>query len=369
MKIFMVGGGTGGPNAVIVAVAEKLANHKLKPILFFVGSRGGLDKKFTEGSRLFSGHFSIPAGKWRRYFSFKNLFDFFKIIAGFFKSLYLIKKLRPDLVFGAGSFVQVPMAWAAHLLGVPVVIHQQDYLPGLSAKLTVALARAVTTAFPDTIKEFHSSSGLFQRVRPDKFLCTGNPVRADILKGNAETGRKKFALNNSCPTILVTGGGMGAVKLNEAILKALPVLLKYVQVLHITGQKKEKVPRFSHENYHQFDFLQTHDIKDAYAVSDLVISRGGMSAIAEISALRKPAILVPLPKSPQEINARILTIERCAVGVSEEYLKPELLVQIVRKIIWDKKVAETMRENLKKLMPLDAAQRIAEVISKVYNKT
>lgn len=365
MRIFLVGGGTGGPTAPVFAVAGALRELQPQTEFFFISTGTVIDKRFQGSLKIKADWLTIPAGKWRRYFSPLNLVDIFKTLYGFLRFLYLLKKNHPDIIFGAGSFVQVPVAWAARISGIPVVIHQQDLTVLLSTRLALPATRLITTTFDLTAKDLPDSSGLFAKTPRGKVVVTGNPLRRELLRGSVAQARQVFGLNDKFPTLLVIGGGGGARRLNEAIISSLPELTKYVQVIHITGGRSKKIV---HSRYHQFEFLED-DLAHAYAVADLVISRAGMSTIAELSALGKAAIIVPLPNSAQMENVRYLASCKAAVGVLEDYLEPRFIVSLVRKILWNREIQNTLKTNIKKIMPHDADQKIAKLLIKVYEES
>ncbi len=363
MRIFLVGGGSGGATAPLLAVAEAVARLRPNAQFFLIGTRKGLETRLLAAETIPMQYLSIPAGKFRRYFSLKNLSDILKILAGFIKSFFLIKKYHPDIVFGAGSYVQVPLCWAAYFLGIPVVIHQQDRQLLLSTRLTAPAAEAVTMSFMQN-KELPTFSGLFSKIPKSKLVLTGNPARADLRRGSSEEAVKIFGLNTNYPTILVMGGSQGSAKINRTVLEALSELVRYVQVIHVTGPLKKKTKLVAVPNYHAYDFLGP-ELKHAYAAADLVVARGGMSTITELSFLRKAAILVPLPKSPQEQNVEILTFLKSAVGVSEDFFTPDLLVKLVRKILWNREIQEALKKNVSQIMPQNASEQIAKLIIKI----
>lgn len=368
MRIFLVGGGTGGATAPVLAVAEALAGLKPGSKFYLVGSNG-VEKKMIEKTNLPLVYLSIPAGKWRRYFSLMNFVDLFKIVFGFIKSLSLIGKYRPDVVFGAGSFVQVPLAFAAYLKKVPVVIHQPDFEVLRSTRLVSPFARAVSVSFGGTEKDMPEFSGLLKTIKKSKIHVTGNPVRQEVLGGSKKRGLKIFGLTEDYPVLLAMGGSQGSARLNEIILQAASDLVKYVQIIHVKGSKggKGNKGEFSHQHYHDFEYLG-RDLRDAYAAADIVICRGGISTITELSALGKAAIVVPLPASPQEINAELLARTKSAVVVFEEFLTAELLVSLVRKILWSAAAMNTIKKNIKALMPAGADKRIAKIILEIHGK-
>ena len=361
MTIFLVGGGSGGPTAPLLAVAYELLREKPKAELFFIGTKKGIEKRLISSSHLPINFLTIPAGKWRRYFSLMNFMDLFKIFAGFIKSWRLIKKHKPDIIFGAGSYVQVPVAYAAYLANVPVVIHQQDLEILFSTRLVSAIASAITVSFPGNTKNFSESTGLFREKHKSKIFYTGNPVRNNILSGDAEKARSIFRLNSDFPTILIMGGGTGAAELNRIVKEALHGLLKYAQVIHITGGKTNGA--IEHPHYHSYDFLGD-ELKHAYAVSDLVISRAGLSTISEIARLGKAAVLVPLPASPQMNNARYMALLQAAICIPQKFLTPPALIKLIRELLWDKKTTDMLKMNVAKIMPKNAAYEIAQIIIK-----
>lgn len=366
MRIFLVGGGSGGPTSPLLAVAEAVFSTRRDAEFFLIGTRKGIEAKLLSAVSTPITYLTVPAGKWRRYFSLWNLFDVFKIVSGFAKSFYLLGKYRPDIVFGAGSYVQVPVCYAAFLRGIPVVIHQQDRQLLLATRLVAPIAKAVTISFVQN-KELPTFSGLLGKIPKSKLISTGNPVRRNLLTGSVEEARKMFRLSDSFPTILVMGGSQGSAKINQILRAALPELVKYVQIIHVTGSKVKPTKRIELANYHAVGFLGP-ELKHAYAAADLVIGRGGMSTITELSFLGKPAILIPLPKSPQEENVEILAQLKCAIGVSEEVLTDELLIQLIRKILWNNELQRILSQNIHDIMPHDADKKIARLLVKLAKK-
>ncbi|KKW21993.1 MAG: UDP-N-acetylglucosamine-N-acetylmuramyl-(pentapeptide) pyrophosphoryl-UDP N-acetylglucosamine transferase [Parcubacteria group bacterium GW2011_GWA2_51_12] len=367
MKMLIVGGGTGGPTAPLFAVAEKVKKRFHNAEFVFLGTRKGVDKKFTEQAGFSVVYHTIPAGKWRRPFTIENIFDLFKIFFGFLKALYYLGRYRPDVVFGAGSYAQVPVAYAAYLRRIPVVIHQPDLRLLLSTRVVAPIAKAITVSFTNTGQGIGSGSGLLAKYPKSKVHVTGNPVRESVLGGSVEKARSIFNLNDQYPTILVMGGGTGARRINELVWGALPELSKYAQIIHLTGGKdKSRLPTRDH--YHPFDFL-TGDLKHAYAVADIVISRAGMATISELGLVGKAVVLIPLPDSPQEDNAKLLASFGLAVAVNERSLTPINFTELVRKLLWDTTLQKNLRENIKRLMPADSAEKIAKVIHDVYERS
>lgn len=357
MKIVLVGGGTGGPTSPLIAVAEKLLQLRPKTEFVFIGTKAGPEKKMLGGMAM--PFFAIPAGKWRRYFSFRNFFDLLVTFYGFIKSCFILSKIKPDLVFSAGAFSSVPVAYAARLLGIKILIHQQDYVPSFSNRLIYPIADKMTVSLEKSTRDFGFNSGLFKNKARKKISVTGNPVRGYITKGDRSQAQKIFALNPNMPTLLIIGGATGASTLNSLIYEALPELVKYFQIIHITGEQQKKIP--SRTNYHPYEFL-TGELAHAYEVADIVISRAGFSVISELSACKKVGIVIPISDSHQVQNARFLFANKAAIVALQESLNPELLVRLTRKLLFDHPTQNFLKNNLDLIMPHDAAEKIAEVI-------
>src|SRR3989344_5706901 len=171
MRILFVAGGTGGPMMPLIALAQKLIKHQPNAKLAFVTDTSALSRELLAPLRV--PQFTIPAGKWRRYFSLKNIWDVGKTVAGFIKSIFLLRRLQPDIVFSAGSFVSVPVGLAARVLGIKLIIHQQDVIPSLSNKILAPFATRITVCLPQQLKDFSQSSGLFASSKKSKVICTG----------------------------------------------------------------------------------------------------------------------------------------------------------------------------------------------------
>lgn len=344
----------------LLAVQQHIKKNHPKAEFLFVGTFGGPEESFAKKYGV--PFVSIPAGKLRRYFSLKNLFSPFLVIAGFFKSLFVINSFKPDLVFAAGGFVSVPVIMAAWMMRKKILIHQQDLQPTLSNQLVAPLADKITVTFEQSLKDFRSGSGMFWDNKvTEKAQWTGNPVREDILTANNKNIRnikKKMGLKEDFPIMLITGGATGAQSLNLILLQALPELVKFVQVIHSTG--KGKSIDFAHANYHPYELLDNMD--EAYAVSDMVISRAGLSSISELCALQKVSIIIPLPDSHQLHNAEILAEKDAAVVLDQTGLKGEDLVQLIKKLMYNGSWQSELKENISKIIPQGAAEKISNII-------
>lgn len=359
MKIIISGGGTGGPVTPLLAVAAELKKLDPSVRLLFVGTSKGPEKQLSFEAGI--DFVSIPSAKFRRYFSLKNVTDVLNLVRAFFKSLGVIKHFQPDLVFSVGGFVSVPMAWAAKMRKVKVIIHQQDAQAGLANKLIAPFADLVTTTFEASTKEFlsgwHAGKDFKRQV-----VCTGNPVRAEFFDRNVVT--TEFSrLHKELPVLLIFGGASGASQINTVVLAAMSELVKSHQVIHITGAGNTN--EFQDPNYHQYEFLGK-EMPAAMKLADIVVCRAGLSTLAELSVLGKVAVIVPMPGSHQEANAEIIRERSAAVVLGKNEFDPENLVRVINSLKFNPKRNELLRKNIFEIMPHDAAARIAQLIKGTY---
>jgi UDP-N-acetylglucosamine--N-acetylmuramyl-(pentapeptide) pyrophosphoryl-undecaprenol N-acetylglucosamine transferase len=261
-------------------------------------------------------------------------------------------------VLGAGGFVQVPVCYAAKLLRIPIFIHQQDVVPTLANSLVAPMATKITTTFETSLRDFPSGSGL-QSTTSQKVFWTGNPVRPGLDKVSREKAYKFFKLDPNLPTILITGGSSGAAGLNKLVWQSLPDLTKVGQVIHVTGRGKNR--DIDQKNYHAYAFISEWEL--ALIVSDLVITRAGVTIITELSALEKPSIIMPMPSTHQEKNATLLFERQAALVLDQTETTPTDLARAVRSLLEDQKLRQKFARNIKKIMPANSVQRIAKIIS------
>lgn len=348
----------------LLAVAEHIKKSRKDAEFLFVGTKRGPEKMMAENAKI--NFVSISSGKLRRYFSWENFLAPFQILSGFFESFKILKAFKPACIFGTGSFVQVPVMWAAWMLKIPVVLHQQDLVPGLANKLCEFQAAKITVTFPQSEKSFSTSFGVLYKKRAgDKIVVTGNPFREELRTGDRVEAQKFFGLRNDLPTLLVLGGGTGAEFINKLILDSLPELSKTVQIIHSMGEGKFK-PSAS-ENYHAYKFIQ--NMAAAYAAADIVLCRAGLSTITELSNLKKLSIIVPMPESHQEVNGMLLAQLDAAIVVRQKKLVPQNFIGLIRKLLFAHELGETLRSNIGKIMPHDAAEKISEIIIKLAKKS
>lgn len=358
MKIILTGGGTLGSVTPLLAVAEELKKRAPDAEFLWLGTKNGPEKKIVESRNIKFA--AVPAGKLRRYFSGWNFFAPLFIAAGFFKSLWLIFKFKPQMILSAGGFVGVPVIWAGWILRVPNLIHQQDIRPGLANKLTARFAKIITVTFSDSIKYF------------SRAVVTGNPVRQEIFSGSKERAAEIFNLEKDLPTLFILGGGTGALELNKIVVASASELVKFCQVIHMTGGRIDESLRLKIENikretarYHTVDFL-SKDLPDVFAAADLVISRGGMGTLTELATLGKPTVVIPISGSHQEDNAYYFKKQNAVVLWDEKNLTSENFSEAVRDLINNKVELESLSRNIKEVMPSGAAERMVDEIMKIF---
>lgn len=364
MKILFTGGGTGGHVFPLVAIARETRRLYPKENLEFYYA--GPNDEFAnillsqEGFEIKK----IIAGKLRRYFALKNFIDIlFKIPAGFFQSIFLILKLRPDLVFSKGGLGSIAVTFAARLFRVPVFIHESDVVPGLSNQKTADWAKKIFTSFPKT-----------EYFDPKKIIVTGNPIRPEVLNGSKEKAGEAFGLTFSKPIILIMGGSQGAEPINDFVLRILNVLLKDYEIIHATGRENIKsmqaesqviIDKDLDKYYHPIAFLDEEKIKHAYQAADIIISRSGSGSIFEIAALGKPSILVPLPSAAgnhQAKNAYAYAETGAAQVIEQENLTPNFFLQEIKLLFLHNDEIEKMKQAALVFAKPLAARAIAREI-------
>lgn len=361
-KIILTGGGTAGHVWPLLAVALELQK---KPVdLVYVGQKGGVEEGLAKNAGL--EFFGIKTGKWRRYFSWRNLVDLFWLKIGFFQSLYLLKKLKPVLIFAKGGFVSLPMVLAAKIKKIPLVIHESDSVLGFVNQLAAKWAVKIFVSWPKEI---------FPPKERAKIIETGNPLRSIFLV-KKKPARAFFELpDEKKPVLLVLGGSLGASQINRLITQLAPKLLAKYHLIHLAGKKdldwlleeRRHLPTFLAKRWSLFGFLGK-EIVDAYQMADLVISRAGAGALAEIAQMAKPSILIPLPFSASEHqvkNAALFAQNHAAMVLSGENLTSQQLFKEIEKLFQSPRTLAKMGQAAKTQAQPESAQKVAIEILRV----
>lgn len=361
--IILSGGGSGGSVTPLLAVARKLWAEDSDLRLVFVGGKSGPERELV-ASFSFPNHKmefrSLPAGKLRRYFAWQNFVDIFKILIAFFVSLNLIRQEKPGVVIGAGSFVSVPLCWVAYIFRVPVVVHQQDVRPGLANRLMAPFARLVTVVFEKSLRDYGPEA-----------VWIGNPFNEPAENINDSVAHKvSCGLCPTKPLLLITGGGTGSVAINKLVFQSVEKLSASAQIMHLTG--KGKLPSVSEQarlakypDYHFAELLGNDEVFNLMMAADLVVSRCGLSTLTELSALAKPAILIPMPESHQEDNAAVFDQAKAAIILQQSEIDTEKFRETVLQVLHDPIRREELSRNIGRFMKKDGAQIMASLILEI----
>jgi UDP-N-acetylglucosamine--N-acetylmuramyl-(pentapeptide) pyrophosphoryl-undecaprenol N-acetylglucosamine transferase len=317
-RIVLTGGGTAGHVTPNIALLPRL--RELGYDIQYIGSYDGIEKKLIE--ELNVPYHGIASGKLRRYFDVKNFSDPFRVAKGFFQAKKLLKQLKPDVIFSKGGFVTVPVVQAAKTLHIPVIIHESDMTPGLANRLAIPAASKVCCNFPETIP--HLPAG--------KAVVTGSPIRAELRSGNRLAALQFCGFTADRPVLLIIGGSLGSVAVNNAIRGILPELLKSFQIIHLCGKGNLDESLNGTAGYVQYEYIK-QELPDLFALADIVVSRAGANAICELLELRKPNLLIPLSaaasRGDQLLNAASFQKQGFSVVLQEEELTPEKLLSSI----------------------------------------
>jgi UDP-N-acetylglucosamine--N-acetylmuramyl-(pentapeptide) pyrophosphoryl-undecaprenol N-acetylglucosamine transferase len=373
MTIAFTAGGTGGHFYPLIAIAEAVraiaAERRLvTPRLYYLAPT-----PFDEQALLGNGiiYLKAPAGKWRRYRSWKNVTDAFMTFAGYLKCLWLLFQTYPDVVVSKGGYASVPTVLAAATLRIPIIIHESDAKPGRANLLAARFATRIAVSFDESVAYFP------QKMR-SKIARTGIPLRQELKDLIPDAARAELGLDASVPTILVLGGSSGAVRINETLLSTLSELVSFANVIHQTGKAnieavegtaKVVLGKDPHANrYHPTAYLSAPAMREAASAADLIVSRAGATAIAEISLWRKPAILIPIPEDvshDQRTNAYAYAKTGAAVVLEEANMTPHLLASEAKRILSDKALAASMGEKGAAFSDNDAASVLGEEVLRI----
>lgn len=352
-RIVLTGGGTAGHVTPNIALLPRLKEKGYD--IHYIGSYDGIEKRLIEDYKI--PYYGISTGKLRRYFDPKNFSDPFRVIKGFSEAKKILKTLKPDVVFSKGGFVSVPVVRAAAALKIPCIIHESDMTPGLANKLCIPVASKVCCNFPETL----------QNLPAEKAVLTGSPIREELTKGNKFRAMELCQFSSGKPVILVIGGSLGASGVNTLVRDALPQLLEDFQVVHICGKDKVDNLLLNTPGYKQFEYVK-EDLKDLFAMADVVISRAGANAICELLALRKPSLLIPLPASSsrgdQILNAKSFESQGFSMVANEEDLTPFTLVEKVHELYFTRQSYIDAMQNCEQRNSIQTIIDLLQEVSK-----
>jgi UDP-N-acetylglucosamine--N-acetylmuramyl-(pentapeptide) pyrophosphoryl-undecaprenol N-acetylglucosamine transferase len=366
MKVLLAAGGSGGHIFPSIALARELEEHGVDGI-YFVSSKRRLDRNILEKDRHKSFFLSInpmPFG----FSPLRILVFIFKLLMDTLASIWILIRVRPDCVVGFGGYSSGCVVRLAGFFGIPVLIHEQNLLPGRANRLLSGVADRIAVSFSGSAEYFPGAE--------EKVVYSGNPLRTELLSNNRAESLKKLELSPEKPTVLIMGGSQGSTFLNRVASEAACLIKAKngdaVQFIHLTGSRDyDKVKEFYEKNNISckvFSFLERID--EAYAASDLAISRAGAAAIFELAFYAKPMILVPYPsrKNNQRYNAIYFSQKGAAVYKEETDLSPAALAETVSDILADISVRSRMSHAAGNLSNPDAGKMLAEEVIALAKK-
>ena len=366
MKVVLAAGGSGGHIFPAIALASEIKKAGENEILF-VSSKRRLDRSILRKTDYKGLHLSVNPMPLR-FAPVESLVFTLKLLADAVVALFFVAFSRPDVVVGFGGYSSGAVLVAAKMLRIPVVIHEQNLIPGRANRMLCRIADRVTTSFDDSARHFSRISG--------KVVCSGNPLRPEILSGDRYKSAAAMGVPPERFTVLVMGGSQGSSFLNRAVSEAGRILAEEngpgIQFIHLTGRKDHKEVESFYEKHNipgrVFSFLEK--IEQAYALCDLAISRAGASAVFELAYYKKPMMLVPYPnpKNNQRSNA-VYFSERGAARLREEKdISGTVLAEEIKRIAADGDRRRSMSGSAARLSNYGAGRKLAETVMELARK-
>lgn len=384
LRILVTGGGTSGhisPAIAIIQTIQEMAERENFSVRFlYLGSAKGLEKdiiaKVADVDLSFVG---IQTGKLRRYFSLENIIDQLRLPVGVFQSLRAIARFKPDVVFSTGGYVAVPPVIAASLLKKKILIHEQTVQIGLANRITARFATRIALSFESAREELSSA-------QKAKAFVTGNPLRPQIFGGDPNAAKVVCYFSpadDALPTVYVTGGSQGSRIINRAVEDVMPELLKTCRVIHQCGRQPEGeeqdferlqsvvgtlLPELRRRYWVSHFFSE--ELRHVFALCDLVVGRAGAGTVAELCALKKPAIYIPLVPTggdEQTRNAQMCERAGAAVIIKQSELTGEKLLETVQALVTEKAKLQAMSAGAATLARPDAARELAREVIALAN--
>ncbi len=348
-RVMILAGGTGGHIFPALAVADLLRDQGCD--VQWMGTKAGMEARLIpqEGIPI---HWLTVAG-FRGKGLFKQLLAPFKLLFAFAQAGKILWRFKPDVVLGMGGFVAGPGGIMARLLGIPLVIHEKNRIPGTTNRLLVKWATRVLEAFPGSFKAKVGA------------ICVGNPLRQSIVEAMAA----QQPTRDKVTRLLIVGGSLGAKALNEAVPKAIALVGETMEVRHQTGESMCAATEALYASLglkaEVVAFIQ--DMAEAYRWADLAVCRAGAATLSELACAGLPSILIPFPYAiddHQTANARYLTEAGAAVLMPQPDLTPHYLAEKLKSLIQAPEQLQTMVRNAHALAKPDAALSVAEICLK-----
>lgn len=358
MRIMITGGGTGGHTSPAAAIVEALRKREPAAQFVWVGKRGGIEERVSAAHDV--PFRAVPAAGWPRGKTWRKGWVALKMTLAAAKAAWLCLRFRPSAVVGVGGYVSLPLGAAAQLLGIPVILHEQNKRLGMANGLLAKRAARVLLSYPETVGRYPAG----------KAEVVGNPVRpAFAAPPSREEACARLGLDPALPVVFVFGGSQGAHSLNTAMADLLLLFApNEAQFLWMTGPSEEKAGRAAAKKaeaaVHVFGFVD--DMVSACAASDVIVSRAGASSTAELAVLGKPAILIPYPfatDNHQEQNARAFEAAGAAQVLLDADCSGERLAALIRALLADRGRLDAMARAAEALAHPGAADRIAAIVA------
>ena len=341
--------------------------------VLYVGGVGGVEERLVARAGLrFVG---VPAGGVHGLAPWRAAQNLIKLIQGWWSAYRMGRRERPAALFVTGGYASVPVALAARMLRVPILVYLPDIEPGLAVRFIARLAAKVAVTVEDSRVYFSFSSPPMGGKEGGKVVTTGYPVRAEFHELDRAEARAALGLASGEPVLLVMGGSRGARSINQALSGALEQVLELTQVVHVSGEldwpwvaeRREALPAALKARYHAFPYL--HEMGPAMAAADLTVCRAGASTLGELPFFGLPAVLVPYPHAwrYQRVNAEWLAGRGAAVQLDDERL-PEELLPTVRRLLDDRPELAEMAERMRALARPNAAARLAEELGSLARR-
>lgn len=352
-KIVMTGGGTAGHVTPNIALFDSLQKDGYE--IHYIGSYEGIEKGLIEDKKI--PYYGISSGKFRRYRSWKNLTDPFRVLHGFFQARRLLGRIRPNVVFSKGGFVSVPVVMAAKTRHIPVIIHESDLTPGLANKLAMPSATKVCCNFPETLPYLPK----------EKAVLTGSPIRQELLHGNKQAAKDFCGFTGDLPILMVMGGSIGSVYINNAIRGCIDTLLTKYQIIHLCGKGNIDESLKDKKGYAQFEYI-SENLPDLFAAADLVVARAGANSICELLVLHKPNILIPLSRNAsrgdQILNANSFAKQGFSAVLEEEEVTSEKLMATIDDVMAHRSKYIDAMKNSGQMNAIETIMGLIEEVSR-----
>lgn len=353
-KIVLTGGGTMGHVTPHLALIPKLLEAGYE--IHYIGTEKGIEVDKLQSIPGVTYH-GVKTGKLRRYFSWQNFTDPFRVLAGMLQASRLMGQLKPDVVFSKGGFVAVPVVFGGWLHRIPVLCHESDLTPGLANKLCKPFAKRIATTFPECAQALGA-----------KAETVGTPLRPELFAGSRARGLATLGFTGSKPILMMMGGSLGAQAVNKALRGALPTLTQTFDVAHICGKGNLDATLEGTVGYRQMEFLDA-ELPDVLACADLVLSRAGSNSLMEFQALAKPLLLVPYPKGAsrgdQILNAQSLEKRGLCRVLLQENMTSDTLTDALLATWADR---SRLVAAVKAAPPADGTKRVLQMIEEVQKK-